>query len=52
MKRILMIALLAMVSYALAGTPVEAAQTSSHPGTMLVKHGKKHHKTHKKHRKS
>jgi hypothetical protein len=54
MKKILMMALLAMVSWALAGTPAEAAQVAPNHSMTLVKHNKKqkkHHK-HKKHKKA
>jgi Na+/glutamate symporter len=48
MKKLFALALLGMVSWALAGTPVQASEVSK-PGTTLVKHKKKH-KKHKKHK--
>jgi len=52
MKKAFAIALLLMVSWALSGTPVEAAGLSQ-PGVTLVKHHKKHHHHHKgKHKKA
>jgi hypothetical protein len=50
MKKLFAFVLLGMVSWALAGTPVQAGETSK-PGISLIKHKKKH-KKHKKHRKS
>jgi hypothetical protein len=51
MKKILMIALLGMVSWALAGAPANAAETTSRHSLTLVKHDKKHKKKHHKHKK-
>lgn len=48
MKKALACIFVAIVSFALAGTPAHAAQVSK-PGTTLVKH-KKHKKKHKKHK--
>jgi hypothetical protein len=48
MKKLLAFALIGMVSWALAGSPVQASEVSK-PGISLVKHKKKHHK-HKKHK--
>ena len=50
MKKLLMIALLAMVSWALVGAPAQAAEPSSH-SLSLVKHHKKKHIKQKKHKK-
>ncbi len=51
MKKVLTLVLLALVSWALVGTPVQAVQVSqSSDGTVVVK-GKKKHKKHKKHKK-
>ncbi|HZM03254.1 MAG TPA: hypothetical protein VFC44_09535 [Candidatus Saccharimonadales bacterium] len=46
MKKLFAFALLGMVSFALAGTPVQAAP-SAKPGLSLVKHKHKHKKHHK-----
>ena len=48
MKKLFALALLGMVSWALAGTPVQASEISK-PGMTLAKHVKKHHKKHKHH---
>jgi len=47
MKKLLALALLGMVSWALVGTPVQASEISK-PGMSLAKKHKKHHKKHKK----
>jgi len=47
MKKLLTLALLGMVSWALVGTPVLASENSK-PGMILTKNHKKHHKKHKK----
>jgi hypothetical protein len=46
MKKLFAVALLGMVSWALIGAPLQAAQVSK-PGATLAKH----HKAHKKHKK-
>jgi hypothetical protein len=51
MKKTLMIALLALVSWTLAGTPAQAAEIShKHHKRALAKHHKSHHGKHKKHK--
>jgi hypothetical protein len=50
MKKITTMALLAMVSWALVGTPAQAAENSHHMGS--AKHHHKHHHKHKKHNKA
>jgi hypothetical protein len=50
MKKILAISLLAMVSWALVGTPAQAAEKNS-PTTTLAKNKHHHKKQHKKHKK-
>jgi hypothetical protein len=51
MKKLMMIALLATVSWALFGAPAQPAETSNH-GVAAAKHHHKHHKKHKKHKKA
>jgi hypothetical protein len=51
MKKLFAFVLLGMVSWALVGTPVQAAQLSQQPSWSLAKKHHKHHK-HKKHKKS
>ena len=51
MKKLFAFALLGMVSFVLAGAPVQASEISK-PGTTLTKKHKKHHKKHHKHKKS
>jgi hypothetical protein len=51
MKKLMMIALLATVSWALAGAPAQAAEASNH-SVATAKHHHKHHKHHKKHKKA
>jgi hypothetical protein len=48
MKKLFAVALLGVVSFVLVGSPVQACENSK-PGTVLVKHKKKHRK-HKEHK--
>jgi hypothetical protein len=49
MKKLFTVLLLVAVSWALTGTPAQAAEKTS--GTMTLAKNKHHHKKHKKHKK-